>query len=131
MKRVATLGLAAVVFTAACSDNPMPSAPPALDVPSAAKWDAPVSAPVPGHFIVVFKNTVENVHQAANDIAARHNSSLDNVYTTAIRGAALQLTDLDVAAVRADPRVAFVEQDRMMTLQSTQTSAPWGIDRID
>ena len=53
------------------------------------------------------------------------------VYGAALKGYAARLTPAQLAAVRADPRVAFVEADRTVSLSTTQTNAPWGLDRID
>ena len=53
------------------------------------------------------------------------------VYGAALKGYAARLTPAQLAAVRADPRVAFVEADRTFSIATTQTNAPWGLDRID
>ncbi|ADI14395.1 S8 family peptidase [Truepera radiovictrix] len=42
--------------------------------------------------------------------------------------------NVDEAALRrlqSDPRVAYVEQDQVVSLSATQTNATWGLDRID
>lgn len=36
-----------------------------------------------------------------------------------------------VAALQADPDVAYIEQDQVVTANTTQTGATWGLDRID
>ncbi|MEO5813668.1 MAG: PKD domain-containing protein [Gemmatimonadaceae bacterium] len=90
-----------------------------------------MSAPIPGRYIVVYKASVPNVSSLAAAMAVQHQTTVSRVYTTAIKGAALALTDAQASALRLDPNVDYVEQDQVVTLQSTQTSAPWGIDRTD
>jgi subtilisin family serine protease len=90
-----------------------------------------VSTPIPGHYIVVFKKTVVNASLMATTLATQHQRNADHVYKSALKGMAIALTPAEAAAMRADPSVAYVEQDQLMALQSTQSNAPWGIDRID
>ncbi|MEP6732747.1 MAG: PKD domain-containing protein [bacterium] len=90
-----------------------------------------MSTPIPGHYIVVFKNNVVNVSSMATMMAGQHQSNVDRVYSTAIKGFAAALSASEAAAMAADPNVAFVEQDQTMTLQGTQTGVTWGIDRTD
>jgi len=54
-----------------------------------------------------------------------------HVYRAAINGFSAQLSDAQVAKLRASKKVAYVEQDRVVTADTTQTGATWGIDRID
>lgn len=47
----------------------------------------------------------------------------------------MQLTSSQLEEAEADPRVARIEQDYIINLHqsdvSTQSSAPWGLDRLD
>ncbi|MEO5816905.1 MAG: S8 family serine peptidase [Gemmatimonadaceae bacterium] len=95
------------------------------------KSSALVSAPIPGQYIVVFKNNVLNATAMASSLALRHRTAIAHTYTSAIKGVALALSDSAAAAMRADPNVAYVEQDQTVTLTSMQTNAPWNLDRID
>src|SRR5205085_6012810 len=47
------------------------------------------------------------------------------------KGYAAMLPSAAVAALEADPRVQYVEQDGTVQASTTQTGATWGIDRID
>lgn len=53
------------------------------------------------------------------------------VYGAALKGYAARLTQAELAEVRADPRVAYVERDRTVSIATTQSNPPWGLDRID
>jgi subtilisin family serine protease len=84
---------------------------------------------IPGQYIVILDDGVRaaNVATAHTRLGAR----VHDVYGAAIKGYAARLTPSQLAAVRADPRVAFVEPDRTVHALTTQTNPPWGLDRID
>lgn len=52
-------------------------------------------------------------------------------YHHAARGFAATMGPGRARRLAADPRVAVVEPDRWVVVQNTQTSPPWGLDRID
>jgi subtilisin family serine protease len=68
--------------------------------------------------------------------AARSGASVAFVYRNVFPGFAAELPARAVAALARNPRVAFVERDGVVTTSTTstagtQTSATWGLDRID
>ena len=50
---------------------------------------------------------------------------------SALNGYAAKLTATEAKGLAADPSVAYVEQDQVVHADATQSSAPWGLDRID
>jgi len=128
---ILTLALA----IAACSDSP--ATPKRTEAPTAE--EAPVMfarsrspEPIPGQYIVVFKASVADPVGKAREKALRHKGRLSHTYDRVLKGFAAELPNDAVAALRADPDVALVEQDQIMTATTTQSPAPsWGIDRID
>ena len=88
---------------------------------------ASAAAPVKDRYIVVLKDSVR--HPGA--VARAHGGSDRVVYRTALNGYAATIPPGRVDAVRSDPRVEYVEQDRVMHAFATQSSPPWGLDRID
>jgi subtilisin family serine protease len=69
--------------------------------------------------------------QAAQRAAAQLGGRVEHVYTAALTGYAVRLP-----AARADrlselPSVVAVEQDQPVQLNTTQSPATWGLDRID
>ena len=48
-----------------------------------------------------------------------------------LKGFSAKLDAKALAEVRKDPAVDYVEPDRVITLDATQTNATWGLDRID
>lgn len=65
-------------------------------------------------------------------------TQITQTYNTALQGFAAKLLPKEVEALKADPRVAAIEQDRILTLdfQSTRVddrarqTTPWGINRV-
>jgi subtilisin family serine protease len=93
---------------------------------------------IPNHYIVVLDDSVVGEKGAysisayvADDLAARHRGKVQRVYQHAINGFAVEMTEADAEAMTKDFRVAYVEEDGVMTADATQTNPPWGLDRID
>lgn len=84
---------------------------------------------IPDHYIVVLKGTVASPQQVANEHAQQHAVTVSFVYEFALKGYAARIPAQRLAAVRADPRVAYVEADGIATINDQ--ALPWGIDKID
>jgi subtilisin family serine protease len=131
MKRVA-LAAAALTLAAACQDAAGPrtvSPGPQPGQPSLAA--APVGAVIPGQYIVVLRASVADVPGVAREIAERHGGALRFTYTSALKGFALNVPDDAAPLIATDPRVAYVEQDKVVRAIADQANPTWGIDRID
>jgi aqualysin 1 len=85
----------------------------------------------PERYIVVLEDdgTQQRPEQAANEHARRYGLQVHYVYQNAIKGYAAVIPNERVADVRNEERVAYVEQDQLMT--SVYQTLPWGINRID
>ena len=127
MKKFGLLGLASLAI-AACSDAPSPVAPSAA--PPRASVAATHGSPIAGRYIVVFRQGAD-VNREASRIATKLGGKVRYTYHSALRGMAIELPDAAAAALAAEPSIASVEQDQVMSIVSTQTGATWGIDRID
>jgi subtilisin family serine protease len=98
-----------------------------------------VANPVPGHYIVVLKPDAV----AAVDMAAREGEIRSLAAGFAMRevvpiptldAVAAAMDAATAAAVAADPRVAFVQEDGLKEVTpraAPQADAVWGLDRID
>ena len=86
---------------------------------------------IPGQYIVVFNDDVENPHGKAKEKAVKAKANVKFSYGSALKGFAAELSDEALAELRSDPDVAYIEQDQTVSLSTTQTGATWGIDRID
>ena len=113
---------ALLLLAAACSD---PAAPPADSAPMA-QFAAAAGQAIPGRFIVTVR---DGVSPAA--VASEHGVRPDFVYEAALNGFAGPMSDLARNGLLRDARVLRVEQDGTMEAFTTQSNAPWGLDRID
>lgn len=68
----------------------------------------------------MFKADVENVAGEAEKLATKYGAKIKHIYESALKGTALELSDAAVAALRADPAVAYVEQDQVAYANVTQ-----------
>jgi hypothetical protein len=101
------------------------------------------SAPgaIAGSYIVVLKaDTVGFAGSAtartampgrASTLAGRYGGTVDTVYSAALTGFSARMTAAQAARLAADSAVAWVEQDRVVSVAATQNNATWGLDRID
>ncbi len=131
VRRLAPAVLAALTL-AACADPTMAPRPEAA-APARAVQDAPGQAgrPIPGQYIVVFRDDVADVDGKVKEKVQKANGRLKHAYKAALKGFAGELSDEAAAALRADPDVAYVEQDQEVTIDATQANATWGLDRVD
>uniref|UniRef100_UPI0031D8FA46 S8 family serine peptidase n=1 Tax=Saccharothrix mutabilis TaxID=33921 RepID=UPI0031D8FA46 len=67
----------------------------------------------------------------AQPLAARYGGQVTQVYRSALTGFAVRLPAAAAARLAADPRVERVVQDSVVHATTTQTNAPWNLDRID
>jgi subtilisin family serine protease len=82
-------------------------------------------------YIVVLRDSVANPAQVAQQQAARFGGTVTHVYLYALKGYSLTLPSAAVSRLAQEPNVSYVEPDGVMTADTTQTGATWGIDRID
>jgi hypothetical protein len=93
---------------------------------------------VPGRYIVALRDehpgvrsSRAEVERTAREVARAHGATVDRVYSHALRGFAASMPEKAALALSADPRVRYVEEDGVVSLQGSQPNPPWGLDRID
>ncbi len=87
---------------------------------------------IPGRYIVVFKpGTAGNGMAQAMEQARGNGASIDYVYTDALTGFAATLPEQALKGLVHNPNVEYIEVDQVITIDTTQTPATWGLDRID
>jgi subtilisin family serine protease len=79
-------------------------------------------------FIVVLEDDVDSPSEVANGIARRQNLEVGFVYSHALNGFSAAVPEGRLAAVRDNPRVAYVERD--IPMHAVAQRLPWGVDRI-
>ena len=125
MRAIRTLLLAgSAAALAGCAEDTV--APAAVDTAAPVLSAADASRAVEGQYIVVLE-------EGANprSVAAVAGVSPRYVYTAALNGFAGTLNAGQLAALRHNPNVAYIEQDQVVSVTSTQTGATWGLDRTD
>jgi subtilisin family serine protease len=115
----ASLALCGLVLTA----MPALSAPAEGLILSAGSVGA-----ITDRYVVVLK---DGAGQAAADLTGTYGGTVHSTYTKALNGFSAAMTATQARRLAADPRVAFVEQDAVISIAGTQTNPPWGLDRID
>lgn len=84
---------------------------------------------IPESYIVVFKDSVENPTDVANEMAQVHGLSLDYTYTNALKGFAATIPQARLDKISKDSRVQFISENK--TVQTTSQVTPTGISRIN
>ena len=155
MKRTVLTCVVASAGLLGCRDDvtsPTPAAP--LLSADAIPTVAP-GAVVPGQYVVLYRRervalaagvaitAIDRGAHAADLLSAStrlttrklaaRGGVLRRTFGYAVHGFAAQLSDSAIAALRADPDVALVEPDHVMHISGSgvESSAPWGLDRID
>ncbi|MFE9747496.1 S8 family peptidase [Saccharothrix saharensis] len=80
---------------------------------------------VPGSYVVKLKDVA-----AADAVTARLDGRVTRSFP-ALHGFAATMTATQARRLAADPAVDYVEQDQVVRAHTTQTNAPFGLDRID
>jgi subtilisin family serine protease len=84
--------------------------------------------PIAGRYIVRLKD--DPLSAAADELTQRHRGVLLHAFQS-MRGFVTAMSEADARALSTDPSVEYVEEDAIVTVLATETSAPWGLDRID
>jgi aqualysin 1 len=92
---------------------------------------AAAEPPSRASYIVVLKPSAGPPAEVAAELSSRFGGQLEYVYSHALRGFALTLPAEAIDGISHNPQVDFVEADGVVTADTTQSNATWGIDRID
>ena len=115
------VAVGAVMALAACSDeSPVSARGDLVPVLSAG------ARGIEGQYIVVVREGAD-----PRSVAAVAGASPQYVYTAALNGFAATLNAGQLNALQQNPNVETIEQDQVAQASATQSSATWGIDRID
>ncbi|MFI9816092.1 S8 family serine peptidase [Saccharothrix variisporea] len=96
-------------------------------VPAAATGHVEVPADaIAGSYIVQLRDA-----EQAQPLASRYGGQVTHVYRSALTGFAVRMPAAAAARLAADPRVERVVQDSLVHVTTTQSNAPWNLDRVD
>ncbi|MFU8850700.1 S8 family serine peptidase [Micromonospora sp. SL1-18] len=132
--RALAIAATAAALSAAASTPAL--AAPTGDIRYASSPDA-----ISGSYLVVLKSDAVGsanslaartaVPGRAAGLAKRYGGAVGTAWSAALTGYSAKMSEGQARRLAADPAVAYVEQDRVVTTQATQTGATWGLDRID
>ena len=91
---------------------------------------ATLATPPSGTWIVTLRGGADPA-EAARSLVGAHGGDVRYVYTDALRGFAFHGPQAAADAIGRSPLVTRVEADSEVRLDTTQTGATWGLDRID
>ncbi|MGZ5473489.1 MAG: protease inhibitor I9 family protein, partial [Thermoanaerobaculia bacterium] len=107
-------------------------------------WDGKfvgAAEPIPDQYIVVLKDDAVfafherqlpiAVNETARQVTAGYTARVERTYGHALKAFAVRMDEATASRMASDSRIAYIEQDGVMTAFTTQTNAPWGLDRID
>ncbi|WP_045464326.1 S8 family peptidase [Vibrio hyugaensis] len=108
---------------------------------------APDDVAIADRYIVVFKQPQmmpsdspyfqQSTQQSVDSMSGLYSIQVESVFDRSISGFVATLNTNQLDELRADPRVDYIEQDKMLTLEpivsveANQSNAIWGLDRID
>ena len=133
------------LFAIGCDTPTTPTDPVAAPSTQVTKTAAGARATViPGRYIVVFEKGVElsTIRSLRNSVARAHAADDGVLYQHAVRGFAANMSEEQARQLAADPRVAHVEPDRVISIAitgkpsggggkgSTGETTPWGITKV-
>ena len=105
--------------------------------PAAAGGEAPIygadsASAIPGRYIVVFRpGTPAAEVNAAAERAHGRGGQVDYVYDAALSGFAGKFPGQALSGLSHNPNVEYIEADQIFSIDTTQSPATWGLDRID
>ncbi|MGW6062539.1 S8 family peptidase [Streptomyces sp. NPDC055189] len=88
---------------------------------------------VKGSYIVTLKKDsgLKAASTQGKGLISEYGGSVQKTFKSALNGYTAELSAAEARQLAADPSVATVEQNQRVQADATQTSAPWGLDRID
>jgi subtilisin family serine protease len=88
---------------------------------------------IPNQYIVALKDNLGDVEGEALRLSRDFSGdrSGGHTYRHAIKGFSVRMSEKQATRLANDPRVEFVEEDGVVSMDTTQTGATWGLDRID
>ena len=124
-------------------DSIEPDSVLSVDSPEPASDDeqgTPEPGPIPGRYIVTVNRSANATTRAS--IVSALGDSVIATYENVFRGYAVELTDAEAKAIKSLPGVQSVENDAIITLDTSSDLAPlatqidlptglWGLDRLD
>ncbi len=98
-------------------------------------------SPILNQYIVLFKDGVGSVSRLGAKtynpedfrytVERVHHGQVKETWTSAVTGMLVSMSEADARAMASNPAIDLVQQDNHVTVDATQISAPWHLDRAD
>lgn len=132
---VAALALGALPATAETATATATATGTAVKATSAQGVIQNAGAPgaIEGSYVVTLHPSAADAgSKSGRRLAAAYGATIDRTYGAALNGYAVRLPESRAKKFAADPAVASVAQNHLVTASATQFDPPsWGLDRID
>jgi len=113
---------------------------------------APTGKAIPNQYIVVLKNEVvsqamsglaatssmsamqisqQTVNSMSSNMAGAYGVQVTQNYFATMKGFVGKMSRFSAENLMMDDRVAYIEEDQTMSINTTQFNATWGLDRVD
>jgi subtilisin family serine protease len=91
---------------------------------------------VPNEYIVVLRDASpevrgQGVANLSQELVSLTGGRVLRTYEHTLHGFLANMSEAEAHRLLSDPRVAYVQENGLIHVSATQTSATWGIDRID
>src|ERR1051325_11991945 len=88
---------------------------------------------IEGQYIFVFQDRLsdDDVDTRADDIVRNARGRKNHVYKNALKGFSAELSEKEALKIAARDDVKYVEEDGLVSIDTTQSPVTWGLDRID
>lgn len=86
---------------------------------------------IPGSYIVVFKEGITDVANLSEKLADQIDGKTQYLYQNSIKGFSVKTSETAIKKLLNNPSIAYIEEDQVVRVISTQNNATWGLDRID
>lgn len=126
--------LLTVAAMGGCGLEDAPEVASAPESSLAARSIRRVQRPISGQYIVALRRAELGTQQSSAvsaELLAASGAKLLHSYDAVLPGFAARMSEEAAKALLADPRVDFIEEDGLVQAFTTQSNAPWGLDRID
>ena len=86
---------------------------------------------IDGRYIVVMEGRATSAEARTAIQQAKTKGAADVDRFSTVEAFAAELSDAALAQLRSNPDVAYIEADQRISVETTQSPATWGLDRID
>jgi subtilisin family serine protease len=120
------VALAAAALLVAADVGVAAAAPPGGEILPAGTADV-----VADSYVVVLKDGQQGVDTAVRTLAGRYGGRVGHVFRRAVHGFEVSMNEAAAKRLAADSSVQYVQRNGVYRISGIETSAPWGLDRID